>query len=637
MAGTPDSPLFAAGFTAHAPDELHAPLLQEEREEAAHADTPSDAPTPPSFARLLRFARPEARWISSGLLILLLRLPFSLAMPHYISAALAATLRGEEGSALLAVRCFAVAGALNAALDFGNWYLFVVAQQRLVRRLRSQLFSCLLSRPLSFFDTASTGTLLSRLTSDCSTVASDLTWVFRWSLEAWVRTAGISGYLFASSPRMGALAWVLVPVTALANRAYGVRLSAAAKTQQDALASASGVASESLASVRTVAACNARTLHQHSYDMHNQAAYRAGLRQGLLDGLYYAVISSLLQSTMLQGALLLCGIVLVLRGELAGERFIAIMFYSGQLVEQFGSILNSFSTLYKTSGAASHVFALLDAPHDCAAVVADDGPLPAAVGAVAFQDVRFSYPGRASVPVLNGVTFSVQPGHTCALVGPSGAGKSSCFALLEAFYGCDGGHVTLDGVDVRRAPKAWLHGAIALVAQEPVLFACSVAENILYSRRAQMAAGGIIAGAAASTEEMEGVIAACTTAHAHTFVSALPAGYSTLVGERGVALSGGQRQRLAIARAVYQDPRVLLLDEATNSLDAESERLVQAALNAACAGRTVLVIAHRLGTVVASDEILVLAEGQVVERGRHAELMSKPLYSSLAAREPGIG
>ncbi len=539
----------ASAADADSADALREPLLGGES---------ASEPAAPTFGRLLRFARPEALWIAAGLLFLLLRLPFSLAMPHFVSAALGRVLASDAAGVSEAVRAFFAVAVANALLDYLNWYLFVVAQQRIVRRVRTQLFAAILRREMSFFDEQQTGALLSRLTSDCSTLASDLTWVFRWSLEAVVRASGISAYVFVASPRLGLLAWALVPATALANRAYGKRVAAAARQQQAALAGASTVAAEALGAMRTVAAAGSQAHEMARYGRWNDTAMRAGLRQGRLDGVYYAVISSFLQSAVVQGSLLAYGARLVLRGELAGERLIAVMFYQSQLMDQFTAVLNTFTTLFKTSGAAAKVFQLLDAvPVECGGAVVHAAPesMPPAVGHVRFEDVTFAYPSRAATPVLRGVSLDAPPGKTLALVGASGGGKSTLFHLLEGFYAPTAGTVSLDGVSVHAAPPAWLHAAVALVAQEPVLFAGSVAENILYCKRAAQAAADQAAAPRAgeeepplTEEEARSVEAAARTAHAHDFVAALPRAYRTRIGERGVTLSGGQRQRLGAQR-----------------------------------------------------------------------------------------
>jgi ATP-binding cassette subfamily B (MDR/TAP) protein 9 len=452
-----------------------APAATEAASGAAAAggdDAAEPSAPPPTFARLLRFAAPEAPWIAAGLLALLLRLPFSLAMPHFVSVALGRVIANDMPAARAAVRSFFAVGLANASLDFFNWWLFVVAQQRIIRRVRNELFAAIISSEIAFFDAASTGSLVSRLTSDCGQLANDLTWIFRWSLEAIVRTLGITAYLMVSSPRLGALAWALVPATAAINRAYGKRLAASAAALQAALAGANDVAAEAIGAARTVAAFSGGAHERQRYASWNASAYAAGVRQGALDGLYFAFISSLLQGCGLQGALLSYGATLVAAGQLSGERLIATMFYQSQLMDQFQSVLNTFSSLYKTSGAAAKVFELLDRKPQrdealCSrdAAFADAPPrtaasMPPAVGLVTFEDVHFAYPSRPSARVLRGVSLSAPPGRTLALVGASGAGKSTLFHLLEGFYAPASGRVRLDGVDARAAPPAWLHAAI---------------------------------------------------------------------------------------------------------------------------------------------------------------------------------
>ena len=568
---SPGSPTWSPG--SDTADEVDADTVAEQLGSdepiASDGQTDRDAPTPPSFGRLLRFARPEAGCVSAGLLVLLLRLPFSLAMPHFVSAALASVLAGDAAATAVAVRWFFAMAVCNAALDYGNCWLFVVARQRLVRRLRQLLFTRILGRELAFFDTVQTGSLLSRLNSDCATLGSDLTWMFRWSLENVVRTIGISAYLFIASPRLGALAWTLMPATAAANRAYGKRLAAAAQAQQDALAGASTVAAEALGAVRTVAAAHGQAYEAQRYGAWNDAAMRAGLREGWLQSVYYAVLASLAQEACIQGVLLLYGARLVFAGQLDGARLIAVMLYQGQLMQQFSGVLDSLSSVYRTTGAAAQVFKLLDDGEAVAVVCIGSGSdgmtaagdcqqclqPPPALGHVLFSDVHFAYPSRPAAPILRGVTLEAPPGKQLALVGPSGSGKSTLFLLLEGFYAPSSGSVTLDGLNVRTAPPQWLHAALGLVAQEPVLFSGSIAENILYCSRAQAASQrGETADRAGETHppgaavltpgELSSAEAAAKLAHAHGFVSALPQRYDTPIGERGVQLSGGQRQRL---------------------------------------------------------------------------------------------
>ncbi|MDB5077875.1 MAG: transporter ATP-binding protein, partial [Chloroflexi bacterium] len=302
----------------------------------------------------------------------------------------------------------------------------------------------------------------------------------------------------------------------------------------------------------------------------------------------------------------------VLRGELTPGGLISFLFYIFLIAGPLGTLTNLYSQMREAMGAATRIFEVLDT-----SPTITDSPgatlLPPVEGRLAFTDVHFSYlPERE---VLRGVSFTIEPGKMVALVGPSGAGKTTVAALILRFYEPDRGAITVDGVDIRMVTLESLRRQIAVVPQEPVLFGVSVRENIVYGRLD------------ASEDE---ILAAARAANAHEFVEALPSGYETLVGERGVKLSGGQRQRIAIARAILRDPRILILDEATSSLDNESERLVQEALERLMVGRTTLIIAHRLTTIRRADEIVVLDDGAVVESGTHRELLAaEGLYHRL--------
>jgi ATP-binding cassette subfamily B protein len=307
----------------------------------------------------------------------------------------------------------------------------------------------------------------------------------------------------------------------------------------------------------------------------------------------------------------------VIAGSMTGGALVQFVFLSVLAAGAIGNLGEAWGEVQKASGALARIGELLSTEP---AIRAPEKPLPLPrppLGSVAFEDVTFAYPGRPDLPALRGFSLAVAPGETVALVGPSGAGKSTAFRLLLRFYDPQGGAVRVDGVDLRHADPAEVRARIALVAQEAPLFSTSALDNILFGREG---ADEAEARAAARAAEAEG------------FIEALPAGFAERLGERGKTLSGGQRQRLAIARALVRGAPILLLDEATSALDAESERLVQRALDDAMKGRTTLVVAHRLATVLRADRIVVMEAGRVVEEGRHAELVAKGgLYARLAA------
>ena len=657
----------------------------------------------PGFRRLLSLARPDARWLTLGLLSLFARLPFSLAAPHFVSRAIGGAIAGSAARARSAVTAFVVAGVVNAALDFWNVFLFAFVQNRVVRRLRSTLFAKILRQEAGFFDANQAGSLSSRLTSDCVAIASDLSWVFRNVAEAAVRVAGIAGYLLFQNARLGLVACGATPLVALVARLYGEWMSANASASQEALAAANAAALEAIANARTVKAFANEKYESRRYDRALARWYALCTTQAYVTGGYYALVYSFCSQLLVPAALLAYGSELVLAGEMPAERLVAAMLYQQQLQEYVGNLLDAVTSMYKSSGAASAAFALIDrAPRVRAsgnAVVADFS------GTVKLSGVHFSYPTRPERPVLRGVTLKAMPGSVTALVGASGSGKSTVFRLLLHAYEPELGAVTLDGVDVSMVSARWLHSVIGVVGQEPVLFAGTVLDNITYSRRANEAdraeARAAERGArrreqtrgrraffsrrgdgdrGASAEEAfrygenavsygddayaaeeeeaffpgvsspgvspsssvahldedderrrdrdrlrakppdEAVMRAASAANAHGFISAMPRGYHTEVGEGGAQLSGGQKQRVAIARAVLQNPVVLLLDEATSSLDRQAETHVQAALDVVSRGRTTLTIAHRLSAIRAADKIFVLRDGAVAESGTHESL-----------------
>ena len=621
---------------------LEEPLLGEGERPADSATGGSGVARsrpPRASRRLLGLAGQEAGWLLAGCLVLIVRLPFSLVLPYLVSeGVIGALYHNHNDQVLRYVVYFVVAGTVDAILDFGCVFLFSLTKARIVRKLRLELFDSMLRQEVAFYDASSTGDILSRLTSDTAEMANDLTWVFRFSIEAVFRIAGITGYMFWRCPRLAAAACSVIPVIGLANKIYGNWLHRNAKKVQQALADSNNVAQEVLSAFRTVASFANEPYESRRFSGHVGTYFKLCVRQAVADGVYYMFVSTFLMNTVGQGTILAYGAYLCSQTPPGGGKpyltvpqLVAFLAYRGDLQNWSNMLFDSFSNLVKSSGASLKVFELLErkpqkTPHA--------GQRPEAEGHVAFQDVSFSYPTRPDVDVLQGVTFEALPGTVTALVGSSGAGKSTLFHLLEAFYEPKSGEVLVDGRPVASLDPLWLHRTVGLVGQEPVLFSGSICSNILY--------GLIDEGGELPFPENfvpPRVVEAAKAANLHDFISGLPRGYLTEVGEKGVQLSGGQKQRVAIARALVQDPRVLLLDEATSALDAESEAAVQEALERAMAGRTTLVIAHRLSTVANADQILVLDRGRVVERGVHEELMAgsglgeRGTYRSLVKRQ----
>jgi len=422
------------------------------------------------------------------------------------------------------------------------------------------------------------------------------------------------------SPKLAGFIVLMVPVILAPMFLVGRRVRKLTVTAQDKFADAVGYAGESLDALETVQAFGRESASSTRFGAAVEDAYKASVRRITTRATMTAMVITLAFGGIT--LLLWTGARLVLAGEMTGGTLAQFAMLAVMAAGSIGALGEVWGDVQKASGAMDRISELLNAKPDIAAPPKPQTlPLPGQ-GEIAFENVVFAYPGRPDLPALNGFDLRVKPGETVALVGPSGAGKSTVLRLLLRFYDPQSGRILLDGVDLRDAEPAEVRARMALVAQDSPLFSGSAMDNIRFGR------------ADATDEEVR---AAAEAAQATGFLSALPEGFDTPVGERAKTLSGGQRQRLAIARALVREAPILLLDEATSALDAESEQLVQQALATAMEGRTTLVIAHRLATVLKADRIVVMEEGRVVEQGAHAELFAKGgLYARLARLQFGV-
>ena len=553
--------------------------------------------------RVLALARPEALALSLGTVALLIATGAGLAVPAFVGQLIQGITEGDgrdslDRAAVLLLVIFAISGVAAAFRS----YLFTVAGERIVARLRGDLYEAVIRHDIAFFDERRTGELTNRLASDTTVLQNAVTVNLSMALRYGLQAVGSIAILLWVSWKLTLVMLAVVPVVALTAGIYGRKLREVSREVQDALARSSEVAEETFAGVRTVRAFSREQREVSRYKAAVERGFQLARRRARMAAVFTGLASFAGYAAI--AAVLWYGGILLLEGTLNFGQLTSFLLYTFNVAFSIGVLGGLWSDFAKASGSSERVFELIDSTP-----LSDEEGLTLATveGRVRLEQVDFAYPTRPDTPVLTGLDLELEPGAVVALVGPSGGGKSTVAALISRLYDPENGKISLDGSAYEDLDAHWLREQIGVVSQEPILFATSIEENIRYGRPN------------ASVADVE---AAAKAANAHEFVLGFPEGLSTRVGERGVRLSGGQKQRIAIARALLKDPAVLILDEATSALDAESEHLVQEALERLMVGRTTLVIAHRLSTVKSADRVVVLEGGGLSESGSHDELMA---------------
>ena len=568
--------------------------------------------------RLFKYVKPYMGTFIIGLVFLFLSSLASMVFPYLtgmlVDAADTDLLEKINQIALLLLGVF----FLNAVFSFFRIYTFAIVTQKTLASLRQATYNQLIRLKMQFFSERRVGELNSRISSDIAllqeTFTTTIAEFLRQILIIFIGVA-LLAYL---SIKLTLLMLALVPVVVIVAVIFGKKIRGLSKEAQNQVADSNVIVEETLQGIATVKAFVNESFEYMRYKKKTEEIIGISLKGAIWRGAFASFIIFCLFGSIV--AVIWYGVILVQGNEMSIGDLFTFILYSVFVGASLGGIADLYSQLQKAVGATENLLEIFDEEREEEQII--NTKLTVDKGEIKFQDVDFAYPNRADIPVLKNLNFSIKAGQQVALVGPSGAGKSTITSLILKFYTAQKGEVLIDGINIMDYGLENLRSSMAIVPQDVILFGGSIYDNILYGKPN------------ATKEEVQ---KAAKKANAYDFIQGFPEGYQTLVGERGVQLSGGQRQRIAIARAILKDPKILILDEATSSLDSQSEQLVQQALDELMKGRTSLVIAHRLSTIQKADHILVLKDGELVESGTHEELNNKEegLYKNLKELQMG--
>ena len=576
-----------------------------------------------TLAGLFPFLMPYKRQFALAGLALLVAAGATLAVPYAFRQMIDFGFGGAGSSehinntflALFGVAC------VLAVSSASRFYMVSWLGERVTADIRDGVYAHVVTQSPQFFETTQTGEVLSRLTTDTMLIQTVVGTSISMGLRNVLLFVGGMGMMFFTSAKLSAIILVLLLAVVLPIIWFGRQVRKLSRASQDTIADSSAMAGEILNAMPTVQAFTHEIIESARFGKAVEHSFQTA-RQRIRARALLTVVAIFLAFGAIIFVLWL-GAQAVIQGSMTSGALGQFVLYAALVAGAIGALSEVMGDAQRAAGATERLLELLGAesPIQSPTTPLTLPPREAAGAALSLRDVTFNYPSRPQTASLSHLSLDITPGQTVAIVGPSGAGKTTLFQLLLRFYDPQKGELLLDGVEIKRLALHTLRDAIGIVPQDTIIFSANAMENIRYGR------------ADASDTE---VIAAAKMAAAHEFIERLPEGYQSFLGERGVRLSGGQRQRIAIARALLKNPPLLLLDEATSALDAESERLVQSALEAAMVGRTTLVIAHRLATVQRADRIIVMEHGRIVETGTHASLVAQGgLYASLAALQFG--